>query len=103
MPSSIGRNISQTDFNACRKTGRGAARWTVEADPGQLSCPSRGAIAVELLKANYASNDEASRMIPQALAHFYEQSDPTLAAGRLQDISKAGFGPGGDLRQTKVR
>ena len=46
--------------------------------------------AVELLKVNYASNDEAARMIPAELIRFYQQSDPTLASQRSQDISKAG-------------
>ena len=46
--------------------------------------------AIELLKANYASNDEASRVIPEALTRFYQQSDPALAAQRSSDISKAG-------------
>jgi hypothetical protein len=46
--------------------------------------------AIELLKANYASNEEASRAIPEELTRFYQQSDPSLTAERSSDISKAG-------------
>lgn len=46
--------------------------------------------AVELLKANYASNEEASRMIPDELARFYQQSDPAVSSQRSGDISRAG-------------
>jgi hypothetical protein len=46
--------------------------------------------AIELLKANYASNGEASRAIPESLTRFYQQSDPAVAAQRSADISKAG-------------
>jgi hypothetical protein len=46
--------------------------------------------AIELLKATYASNDEETRVIPEALTRFYQQSDPALAAQRSSDISKAG-------------
>jgi hypothetical protein len=45
--------------------------------------------AVELLKANYDSNEEASRTIPQALLRFYQQLDPVVAAHRSNEISKA--------------
>jgi hypothetical protein len=45
--------------------------------------------AVELLKANYESNEEASRRIPDELANFYAQSDPATASLRSADISKA--------------
>jgi hypothetical protein len=46
--------------------------------------------AVELLKANYASNDEASRAIPAALTSFYQQNDAQTASQRADDIAKAG-------------
>ena len=46
--------------------------------------------AVELLKANYQSNDEASRVIPSKLASFYQQGDPKVAAQRSKDITTAG-------------
>lgn len=46
--------------------------------------------AVELLKANYSSNDEASRMIPAGLAHFYAQNNPSVSSERSQDIAAAG-------------
>lgn len=46
--------------------------------------------AVELLKANYASNAEASRAIPEALNRFYQQGDPSLVILRSKDILEAG-------------
>jgi nitrate/TMAO reductase-like tetraheme cytochrome c subunit len=46
--------------------------------------------AVELLKANYSSDDEASRMIPAKLASYYQQIDPTLSTRRSKEISDAG-------------
>jgi hypothetical protein len=46
--------------------------------------------AVELLRANYASNEEASRVIPAELARFYQQSDPAISSQRSADISTAG-------------
>jgi nitrate/TMAO reductase-like tetraheme cytochrome c subunit len=46
--------------------------------------------AVELLKASYASNEEASRTIPAGLAGFYQQSDPVISSQRARDISDAG-------------
>jgi hypothetical protein len=46
--------------------------------------------AVELLKASYLSNEEASRTIPEALARFYQQSYPAFVSQRSADISDAG-------------
>jgi NapC/NirT cytochrome c family, N-terminal region len=46
--------------------------------------------AVELLKASYSSNEEASRTIPAALTRFYQQSDPITSSARSKDISSAG-------------
>jgi formate-dependent nitrite reductase cytochrome c552 subunit len=46
--------------------------------------------AVELLKANYSNNEEASRTIPAALTQFYEKSQPAIVAHRSRDISRAG-------------
>lgn len=46
--------------------------------------------AIELLKVNYASNEEAARAIPAELVRFYQQSDPAIASQRSGDISKAG-------------
>jgi len=46
--------------------------------------------AVELLKANYSNNEEASRTIPAALTQFYEKSQPAILAQRSRDISRAG-------------
>ena len=45
--------------------------------------------ALKLLKANYASNEEASRAIPAALASFYQQSYPAVSSQRSKDISDA--------------
>lgn len=46
--------------------------------------------AVELLRANYSSNEEASRTIPAALAGFYQQGYPAIASQRSKDIANAG-------------
>lgn len=46
--------------------------------------------AVLLLKAKYASNDEASHAIPAALARYYRQSSTALCNQRQQDIAAAG-------------
>jgi nitrate/TMAO reductase-like tetraheme cytochrome c subunit len=46
--------------------------------------------AVELLKANYSSNEEATRSIPAALADFYQQSYPATVSQRSRDIANAG-------------
>lgn len=46
--------------------------------------------AIELLKTNYSSNEEAYRAIPESLTRFYQQSDPALAAQRSKDIMAAG-------------
>jgi len=46
--------------------------------------------AIELLKATYLSNDEASRVIPAKLASFYQQSDPAISSQRSTEISAAG-------------
>ena len=46
--------------------------------------------AIELLKAKYSSNEEASRMIPAALTQFYQQSDPAICSQRSGDVSNAG-------------
>lgn len=46
--------------------------------------------AVELLKASYSTNEEASRVIPEALTRFYQQSDPAIASQRSEDIASAG-------------
>ena len=45
--------------------------------------------AVELLKANYSSNEEASRIIPAELTRFYQDTDPLVPA-RFDDVSNAG-------------
>jgi hypothetical protein len=46
--------------------------------------------SIELLKANYSSNAEASRMIPEALTRFYQQGYPDLFSQRSSAISNAG-------------
>jgi len=45
--------------------------------------------AMEFLKANYASNDEAGRMISASLIRFYQEQYPALASQRSSDISAA--------------
>jgi hypothetical protein len=52
--------------------------------------PSIKREAVELLKAKYSSNDEASRVIPTRLAAFYQQRNPDLCSTRAKEISNAG-------------
>ncbi len=46
--------------------------------------------AVELLKATYSSNQEASHVIPATLARFYRETYPAISAQRSGDISNAG-------------
>src|SRR5271157_4365717 len=46
--------------------------------------------AVELLKAKYSSNDEASRIIPAFLTRFYQQNYPAISSQRSGEISNAG-------------
>ena len=46
--------------------------------------------AIELLKANYSSDREAARIIPESLTRFYQQNDPAAATQRSADIAKAG-------------
>lgn len=46
--------------------------------------------AIELLKANYASNQEASRLIPENLTGFYQDKYPAIASQRSRDIRAAG-------------
>ena len=46
--------------------------------------------ALELLKANYSSNEEASRTIPEALTRYYQQYYSVIASQRSRDIADAG-------------
>ena len=43
---------------------------------------------VELLKASYATNEEANSKLPAALANFYQQKYPDVYAQRTQDINR---------------
>jgi hypothetical protein len=45
---------------------------------------------LELLKASYSSGDEAAQKIPAALADFYQQRFPDVAAKRAAEIRSAG-------------
>jgi hypothetical protein len=45
---------------------------------------------LELLKASYSSGDEADQKIPAALAGFYQQRFPEVAAKRTADMRSAG-------------
>jgi hypothetical protein len=45
---------------------------------------------VELLKANYATSEEASSKLPVALANFYQQKYPDVYTKRSQDVAQAG-------------
>jgi len=44
---------------------------------------------VELLRARYASRDEASQKLPSALLSYYQQAYPDLYAKRLADINQS--------------
>src|SRR5215471_18047315 len=46
--------------------------------------------AVELLKADYSSREDAARNIPVVLARFYQQSDPAISSQRSGEIANAG-------------
>ena len=46
--------------------------------------------AIELLKAKYSTNEEASRTIPATLTGFYQQSYPEISSQRSRDIAEAG-------------
>jgi hypothetical protein len=46
--------------------------------------------AIELLKAKYSSNEEATRSIPATLNGFYQQSYPDISSQRSREISDAG-------------
>jgi hypothetical protein len=45
--------------------------------------------SVELLKADYASNEEAERRIPAELAAYYRGAYPAIAAERVADVAAA--------------
>lgn len=45
---------------------------------------------VELLKANYATREEAAAKLPASLLGFYQHKYPDLAAKRQEDIQQAG-------------
>ena len=47
--------------------------------------------SVEILKASYASNEEAARKIPAALDDYYKQAHPDVYAERAADIQGAGL------------
>jgi hypothetical protein len=46
--------------------------------------------AMELLKTNYASSDEAARTIPAKLAGFYRDSYPAVSSQRASEIASDG-------------
>jgi hypothetical protein len=46
--------------------------------------------AMELLKANYASNEEAAHAIPAKLVGFYRDRYPSVSSQRSSDVAKAG-------------
>jgi hypothetical protein len=55
-----------------------------------LGLPFAHKTAVDILKANYASEDEATSRIPAAFTAFYSQKYPDVASKRSADITKAG-------------
>jgi hypothetical protein len=46
--------------------------------------------AVELVKENYRSDEEARRRLPAALADFYQKRYPDIASKRSADVQAAG-------------
>jgi nitrate/TMAO reductase-like tetraheme cytochrome c subunit len=58
--------------------------------PGSL--PFLKKTGLELLKADYASNDEAAQKIPEGLAAFYRAKFPDVAAKQSARIESAGKG-----------
>lgn len=44
---------------------------------------------VDLLRAGYASNDDAERRIPAGLAAYYQQAYPAIASEREADVAAA--------------
>jgi hypothetical protein len=46
--------------------------------------------AVEILKVNYASRDQAASQIPQAFAEYYRQAYPAVWAARQADVVASG-------------
>ena len=55
-----------------------------------MSLPFIKKEGVELLKANYATSEEASSKLPVALANFYQQKYPDVYTKRSQDVAQAG-------------
>ena len=51
--------------------------------------------SVELLKATYSSNEEASQKIPAALTQFYRENYPAVYGQRGADIASAGLAVAG--------
>lgn len=45
--------------------------------------------SVEILKADYASSEDAARMIPAAIKSYYQQSYPAIAQSRAAEIDTA--------------
>jgi NapC/NirT cytochrome c family, N-terminal region len=63
---------------------------TLAAGNISVSLPYIKKEGVELLKAGYATNEEANSKLPAALANFYQQKYPDVYAQRTQDIDQAG-------------
>ena len=55
-----------------------------------LGLPFVKKTAIELLKASYSSDDEATHRIPDGLAAYYQGKYPALASKRTDDIQAAG-------------
>jgi nitrate/TMAO reductase-like tetraheme cytochrome c subunit len=56
--------------------------------PNTLPFVKKEGLAV--LKADYASNEEAARKIPEAIAAYYAKAYPQIAAERKDDVTAAG-------------
>ena len=53
--------------------------------------------AVELLKVDYSSDEEASRVIPAKLTSYYQESDPSVLAQHSKEIAGCWCGDSGNL------
>jgi hypothetical protein len=54
------------------------------------SLPFLKKTSVGVLKAEYASSEDAARRIPEAIEQYYRQSHPDLYAARTEDVRSAG-------------
>jgi nitrate/TMAO reductase-like tetraheme cytochrome c subunit len=68
----------------------GAVDRAMAAGRFPVGLPFAHKTGVEILKASYSSDDDASRKIPAAFAAFYQGKYPDVAAKRAAEIKSAG-------------